>query len=330
MSSSKYSPAEKVAILLMALGEEIAAEIFKGMDQNEVRRIGSALSRMGRVDQEVIDTVIQEFMNLLNTQPKSLRTDGVGFAQRAIQLAFKGEEGERLARASARGETKMRVLEMADAPTLARILHNEVPQTLALVIAHASPEKAGALLRHWPEAARTEILLRVARLQPVDPELIATIDQHLMEEIDRMGSSRQQKLGGAKQVASILNRMDREGLRLLDGLGERNPELAEEIRLKMFTIDDLVQIDSRGIQELLKHIQQNTLLLALRGTSETIQNLFFSNMSQRAAKMLKEDMLAMPAQKAKDVTQAQNDILACVRKLEEEGKILIERNQTAV
>lgn len=325
MAESKLSPSEKVAVLIMAMGEEIAADIFKNMSMEEVRRIGSAMSRMGRIEQATIDLVMQEFVTLLHTKPSSVHTDGVGFAQRAIQLAFKGVDGERLANSAARGDIKMRVLEVADAPTLARILQSEVPQTIALVLAHAKPDKASALLKHWPEAARTEILLRMAKLNPVDPEMIAEIDQHLLQEVDRMGSLRQQKIGGSKQVAAILNRMDRDGIRLLDSLGERNPDLAEEIRLKMFTFDDLVQIDSRGIQELLKVVPQPTLLLALRGTNEAIQNLFFSNMSQRAGKLLREDLLAMAPQKASDVSKAQNDILGVVRTLEEEGKIVIER-----
>lgn len=325
MSALKLAPAEKVAILLMALGEDIAAEVFQNLDPVEVRRIGAAMSQLGRIEQSTIDIVIHEFLGLLNTKSSTLGTNGVDFAQRAIRLAFKTSEGEELASAISKGDVRMRALEVADPATLARILQNELPQTLALVLAHATPEKASTLLKLWPERIRAELLMRVAKLGPVDPETVAQLDQHLLQELEKVGSSRQLKRGGPQAVASILNRMDKEGLGLLERLGERQPDLASEIREKMFTFDDLHLLDDRGLQELIKIVPQTKLCLALRGTSEKIQQLFFRNMSQRAAKLLKEDMAAAAPQKLSDVVKVQNEILEVVRKLEDEGKIVIER-----
>lgn len=325
MPAKRLEPAEKVAILLIALGEDIAAEVFQSLDPSEVRRIGAAMGQLGRIEQSTIDIVINEFLGLLNAKSQNLSTSGIDFAQRAIRLAFKSTEGEEIVKSLAKGETRMRSLETADAPTLARLLQNELPQTVALVLAHATPEKASALLKHWPEKARTDLLMRVAKLSPVDPESIAELDQHLLEELAKVGSGRQLKRGGPQAVASILNRMDKEGLGLLERLGERQPSLANEIREKMFTFDDLPLLDDRAMQELIKVVPQQKLTLALRGTSEKIQLLFFRNMSQRAAKLLKEDMAAAAPQKLSDVMKVQNEILEIVRKLEDEGKIVIER-----
>ncbi len=330
MSALKLDSAEKVAILLLALGEDIAAEVFQNLHPIEVRRIGAAMSHLGRIEQTTIDIVIHEFLGLLNTKSSTLGTNGIDFAQRAIKLAFKGENGEELAAGISKGDIRMRSLEVAEVPALARLLHSELPQTVALVLAHATPQKASALLKHWPESARTDLLLRIAKLGPVDPESIAELDQHLLNELERMGNSRQTKLGGTKAVANILNRMDKEGLKLLDGLGERQPDLAASVREQMFTFEDLVLLDDRSVQELIKVVAQSKLSTALRGTSEAIQQIFFRNMSQRAGQLLKEDMSATSPQRLSDVVKVQNEILEAVRKLEDEGKIVIEREMKKV
>jgi flagellar motor switch protein FliG len=327
MAAHKFNPSQKAAILLLSLGEELAAEIFRNMDESEVRRVGSALKQLGKVEQADIDAVVNEFLTVLNTQRTGLNKDTAAFAQKALQLAFKGDKAERIVEQLGRGPVKMRSLELADSGTLARILHNEHPQTIAMILAHATAEKASAILLQIHEALRTEIMLRMSKLEPIDPDLVAEIDQHLLQEIDRMGAGNKRKLGGPRKVAEILNHLDKDGLRLLEKIEERNPDLSEDIRQKMFTFDDLILIDNRGVQELIKVVPRGSLTLALRASTDTIKKLFYKNMSERSAKMLADDIEALGPQKQSDILKAQREILNEVRKLEEDGRLVIDRDQ---
>jgi flagellar motor switch protein FliG len=327
MAARKFNPSQKAAILMLSLGEELAAEIFRGMCESEVRSVGTALKQLGRVEQVEIDAVVNEFLTVLNTKSTGLSKDTAAFAQKTIQLAFKGDKGEALSQQLGRGPVKMRSLEIADSTTLARILQNEHPQTIAMIMAHASSDKASAILLQLHESLRTEIMIRLSKLEPIDPDLVADIDQHLLKEIARLGSIHQSKLGGSRKVAEILNHLDKDGLRLLEKIEERNPDLSEDIRQKMFTFDDLIMIDSRGIQELVKVIPRGTLTLALRSATETIKKLFYKNMSERSAKMLADDIEALGPQKQSDILKAQREVLNEVRKLEESGRLVIDRDQ---
>jgi flagellar motor switch protein FliG len=221
----------------------------------------------------------------------------------------------------------MRALELADAHALSRILAHEHPQTIAMILAHANTEKASAILVRLHEALRTEIMVRLAKLEPIDPEIVAEIDQDLVTEIEKIGSIHQRKLGGTRKVAEILNQLDRQGQELLEKIEERSRDLSDDIRQKMFTFDDLILLDGRGIQELVKVMPRGTITLALRGGSEKIQQLFFKNMSERSAKMLADDIEALGPQKQGDVLKAQRELLNEVRRLEESGRIVIDRDQ---
>jgi len=327
MAVRSYNPTQKAAILLLALGEELAAEIFRSMNESEVRSVGSALRQLGKVEQTDMDQVVQEFLGILNTKTTGIDKDTAGFAQKAIQLAFKGEKGQQIAKQLGRGPHRMRALEIADTTTISRILALEHPQTIAMVLAHATSDKASAILMQLHEALRTEIMLRLSKLQPIDPEVVAEVDQHLLKEIERMGSLHQRKLGGSKKVADILNHLDKEGLRLLEKIEERNPDLSEDIRQNMFTFDDLVLLDARSVQEVTKKVPRGILSLALRGATDKVKTLFFKNMSERSAKMMADDIEALGAQKKSDVLHAQREVLNEVHRLEGDGTITIDRDQ---
>jgi len=327
MAARKFNPSQKAAILLLSLGEELAAEIFRGMNESEVRTVGSALKQLGKVEQADINAVVNEFLTILNASTSGMNKDTAAFAQKAIQLAFKGDKGQQISNQLGRGPARMRSLEIADSTTLARILQSEHPQTIAMILAHATSDKASAILLQIHESLRTEIMIRLSKLEPIDPDVVMEIDQHLLREIERMGSLHQRKLGGSRKVAEILNHLDKDGMKILEKIEERNPDLSEDIRQKMFTFDDLVMIDARGLQEIIKVVPRGTITLALRGATEVIKQLFFKNMSERSAKMLADDIEAQGAQKQSDVLKAQHEVLNEVRKLEESGRLVIDRDQ---
>ena len=322
MSAIKLSSADKAAILLLTLGEELAAEVFKQLAPQEVRRIGSALARLGPVNQTTVDIVLNEFLGLLKTKKSVFEKDGVAFAQKAIALAFKSEEAKWLSDAIAQNQVQLRSLERIDAETLARILKNEHPQTIALVLAHAKADQGASLIQHFPESMKSELLVRLAQMDHVAPEVIAQLDHFLTQEIQRLGNQQLRKIGGPQQVAAILNRLDEDGKRILDGMEKRMPQLAEDIRTLMFTFEDLGRLANNGIKALLKVVPRNTLTMALRGVPPTLSELFFKNMSQSAAQMLIEDIETMGPQKLGEVQKAQREVIEWVKKLEEEGKIV--------
>ena len=324
MANQKYTGAQKAAILLLSFGEEISAEIFKNMTEFEIKRIGAAMSRLGRLENDVIETVMGEFYGVLQ-QNRKFFYGGNDFTKKLIGTAFKGTDGDELINQLALGSSSnLDSLELIDARTLSNFIRNEHPQTIALILAHLDSRKCGDTLKLLPESMRTEILIRIANLDAVAPEIIDEIDDVLRAEIQAMGSISTQKIGGVEPIAEMLNLIDGASEeQILDGLEERDPELAERIRQLMFTFDDLVKIDDRGIQEIVKAVQNDKWKIALKTASEAVRELVFKNMSERAAKMLREDMEAMAAVKLSDVEAIQYEIVQVARKLEEEGKIVI-------
>lgn len=326
MGSSKFSGAQKAAILLLSFGEDISAEIFKHMNEFEIKRIGSAMSRLGRLEQDIVDEVINEFYGILQ-QNKKFFYGGNDFTKKVIGSAFKGGEADDLIESLSLGSSaNLDSLELIDPRTLATFIRNEHPQTIALILAHLDPKKCGETLKQLPESVHTEILLRIAALDSVAPEIIDEIDDVLRTGIQAMGSGSTQKLGGVEPLAEMLNLLDKATEeQILDNLEERDPSLAEQIRQLMFVFDDLSKIDEKSFVGVVNAVQQDKWKIALKTASEQVKELVFKSMSERAAGMLKEDIEAMGAVKLSDVEAAQSEIVSIVRKLEEEGKIMIDK-----
>lgn len=324
MGANKYSGAQKAAILLLSFGEDVSAEIFKHMNEFEIKRIGSAMSRLGRLEQDIIDQVIMEFYQILQ-QNRKFFYGGNEFTKKVIGSAFKGGEADDLIEQLALSSSaNLDSLELIDPRTLATFIRSEHPQTIALILAHLDPKKCGESLKLLPESLHTEIMLRIANLDSVAPEIIDEIDDVLRNEIQAMGSISTQKLGGVEPLAEMLNLIDKQTEeQILDNLEERDPDLAEQIRQLMFVFDDIVKIDDRGIQELIKAVPNDKWKIALKTASESVRELVFKNMSERAALMLREDMESMGAIKLSDVEAVQFEVVSTARKLEEEGKIII-------
>jgi flagellar motor switch protein FliG len=325
MATNKYTGAQKAAILMLSFGEDISAEIFKNMTEFEIKRIGTAMSRLGRLDQEVVDEIMMEFYGLLQ-QNKKFFYGGNDFTKKVIGSAFKGGEADELIEQLSLGSNaNLDSLELIDPRTLANFIRTEHPQTVALILAHLDSKKCGDTLKLLPEGIHTEVLLRIANLDAVQPEIIDEIDDVLRQEVQAMGSISTQKIGGIEPIAGMLNFMDKAtSEQILDNFEERDPDLAEQIRQLMFVFDDLVKIDDRGVQELIKNINNDKWKIALRTASEAVKALVFKNMSERAATMLKEDMEASGAVKLSDVEAAQLEVINVARKLESEGKIVIQ------
>jgi flagellar motor switch protein FliG len=316
---SAYSGTDKAAVLLLALGEDLAAEIMRQMAPGEIKRLGGALSRLGRIDQETADAILVEFHDLIaGGAPLAL----VGDASAARRLVAKAA-GDGVADALGLATPELvDTLAQFEPSHLGRYLAKELPQTVAVILAHLDAKKAGETLKAQPADGHAELILRVARLDAVDPEVLAEIDAALKQELQRQGNQRQLAVGGVDAVAAMLATMDRTtGERYLDDLEDRDPELAAAVRAQMFRFQDLTKLDDRGMQELLKQVDQKTLRLALKSASADIMQLVVKNMSQRASKMLQDDLAAMPKVRVSDVETAQRQIADLARKLIDDGKI---------
>lgn len=329
MGAPKISNAEKAAMVLIGLGEDVASEVLKNMTTTEVRRVVASMSQLGKVDPETLQSVMTEFQQLMTRNRPQLK-GGADFVRGVLDKAFRGtgHEQDFLQKLNEQALLTMTSVDLVDAPQLARLLLKEQPQTIALVMAHTDPRKAAACLKELPANLHTDIVMRIATLESVDPETILEIDNHLRQEIESMSLRGHAKLGGRDKVAAILNALDKNTeTRIVDQLTQISPQLSDEIRQKMFTFEDLRFLDPRSMQELIKNVPTDHWKVALRGTSEALQSQIFHNLSQRAGQMLREDMEASGPMKVQDVRNQQNAILATAQKLADAGKLNLSKKQ---
>jgi len=317
---------EKAAILLSALGPTVTKLIFKHMKDNDVKRMINSMSSISKSPIWMVKRVLEEFYSSINEDNDLLFSENKG---RDFILGTLGEDRAKqlLGQIVEVGTNNtLESLELVDTRTLANFLINEHPQTIALICAHLPVEKKVDVLRKLPDGLQAEVVLRVANLDFVSPELIAQLDDVLKTELSTLGSIDTQQLGGVEPIADMLNLMDKNSEKnIMARVEEKDPELAEEIRKLMFVFEDVVFVDDRGIQELLKIVDNQKLVIALKTAPDDVKAKLFKNMSNRAATLLKEDLDAVGPTKISDVEKAQQDIVQQLKDLESKGKALISR-----
>lgn len=319
---------DKAAILINYIGKDAIKILFQKMDDTDIRKLLHLMSKFKVVPVSITKRVLEEYYELLSESEDFIFSDTTGNKDSIIDAV--GEErardilgGLNIGSNSARS---LESLEMVDAKSLSTFLVNEHPQTVAVILAHLDPEKKGEVLRRLPESLQAEVVLRMANLDNVDPELISEIDKVLKNQLSNSHTIEQASLGGVQPVAEMLNVMDKNSEQsIMSRLEEKDPLLAEEIRKLMFVFEDIAKIDDRGIQVLLKEVPNDRLLLALKTANDDIRNKIFKNISTRAAEMLREDLSNMGPARLSDVETAQQEIVNVARRLEAEGKIIIAR-----
>lgn len=319
---------EKAAILLNYLGPDAAKRLFKSCDDADIRKLLGVMQKYRIVPVEITKRVLEEFYEMISESREYIFSEAPTTKETVVEAV--GEERARgiLGHLSAAVPVarNLESLELVDSKSLSNFLINEHPQTIAVILAHLEPEKKGEVLKRLPESLQAEVVLRLSNLDHVAPELIAEVDRVLKTELSNLGTVEQSSLGGVQPVAEMLNVMDKNTEQaIMSRIEEKDPILAEEIRKLMFVFEDIVKIDDRGIQVLLKEVPNDKLLLALKTANEEIRNKIFKNISQRAAKMLQEDLANMGPARLSDVEGAQVEIVNAARRLEAEGKILIAR-----
>lgn len=323
MGISKLSPSDKTAILMLALGENLAAEILKHMKPDEVKKIGSALSRTGQVKQETMDLVLGEFMQILKSGQPELVQGGFDIARNVIDKAFNGDsKAQGIIHDLAASHIKIDALEQADAATIYRIIANEHPQTIAIIVTFAKPKQAGEIIRLLPESLRTEVITRVTSLGEVTVDLVQEIDDFLSQEIQRAGMKKK-NLGGVQKAAAILNAMSQDRSEILDQISERDPDLSQSIKQNMFIFEDLAKLEPNSMSLLFKSLPSQVWVLALRGADKSVLDAITASMSQRAAQTLTEDIEVSGPQAVSKVEEARRQILDQALSLAEQEKIIL-------
>ncbi len=324
----KYTGPEKAAIFLMSLGEEGAAKIMAEMQEREIQSIGNYMSAMGDVELSTVDEVSREFHSNMTAGGGGLGISGLDFLKTTLMRALDPAKAtEILNNITTPGEDLgggLDTVRMLDPKVVANFLSNEHPQTAAIVLAHLETGMAGTTLREMPEETRMEILYRLATLERVSPQVLRDLDEALQSEFRSSGAVSGSKMGGVEAAAEIMGTIDRATeTSILTAMDEVDPDLANDIRNLRFTYEDILKVDDHGVQMILKEISQEDLLISLKTGSDELKDKIFSNMSERASSMLKEDLEAMGLTKITEVERAQQKIVSVVKRLEEEGRLVV-------
>ena len=324
----KYTGPEKAAIFLMSLGEEGAAKILAEMQEREIQSIGNYMSAMGDVELSTVDEVSREFHSNMTAGGGGLGISGLDFLKttlmRALDPAKATEILNNITTPGADLGGGLDTVRMLDPKVVANFLSNEHPQTAAIVLAHLETGMAGTTLREMPEETRMEILYRLATLERVSPQVLRDLDEALQSEFRSSGAVSGSKMGGVEAAAEIMGTIDRATeTSILTAMDEVDPDLANDIRNLRFTYEDILKVDDHGVQMILKEISQEDLLISLKTGSDELKDKIFSNMSERASSMLKEDLEAMGLTKITEVERAQQKIVSVVKRLEEEGRLVV-------
>jgi flagellar motor switch protein FliG len=317
-------PEIKAALVMLTLGEDVAGELFKKLGKDEIKFLNKGMMNLTMLTPDDEERILIDYYALLQ-KGDPLRLEGGESYFKALLEKNMGNEGRRLAEEMAtENQMQLNALDPVDARTLANLLRKEHPQTIALIMAYSKAEKSALVLSQLPVETQVEVCLRMASLDTVSPKTLRDVENALLSEMKGLVVSGGEETSGVVMVAEILNNIEKQHEeRIFEQLMEIDPELAEEIRNNMFVFADLVNIDARGIQTLLKEVDNQTLLLALKTAPDAIKERVFANLSARAVQMLREDMEVMPPVKISEVEKAQASITQLALRLEAEGKIII-------
>jgi flagellar motor switch protein FliG len=312
----------KAAILFVTLGDEVASEVFKHLEEDEVQQLSKELALLQRVPSQIVDDVLEEFHQLLVARSYAL-SGGVDYAKRLLIKTYGPEVAKRVLdkiTRSLESTAGFEALQKVDPQQLSKLIQNEHPQTVALVLAHMDATTAANTMQYLPPEQHADITQRMAGLQAISGDVIRRVSLVLDQKLKSIGDYSRQAVGGVRSVAELCNRLDREVSRkLLDEVETTDPDLALAIRNLMVTFDDLLLVDDNGIREILQRVDKKVLTLALKGTIPELQSRFFANMSSRAVEMMKEEMDFLGPVKLKDVSTAQREIIDILRELDEKG-----------
>jgi flagellar motor switch protein FliG len=315
----------KAAMLLIVLGEQTSAELLQQLSEEDVQKVSREVAKITAISGELAESILNEFHHI-STAGEYVARGGIDYARKLLQRAFSPDTAkrllERLTKALGADASSFDAIQNADPQQLAKFIHNEHPQTIALVLSHLNSMQAAALLTSLPSGLRADVSQRMASLDQISPEIILKIVGVIGQKLKALGEFSRESYGGVRAVAEMLNRLDSSSSReILERIEQQDTNVAATIRHLMFVFEDLLLIDPMGLKEVLGKVDRKVLTIALKGTSEQLRNQILGSMSQRAGEMLREDMDALGPIKIKEVESAQQQIIAIVRQLESDGVV---------
>jgi flagellar motor switch protein FliG len=319
------SGTDRAAILLLTLGEQEAAQVLKHMAAREVQRVGTAMAQLAKVSRQEVSSVLSEFSTVVETQTSV----GVGsdeFLRKVLVDALGADKASSVIERINIGPSSkgLEALKWMDSRSVSELIRHEHPQIIAIVLAYLDADQAAAILAQLPTSIRADVVMRIAMLDGVQPSALTELDDIMEKQFAGKSSGKRSALGGAKAAADIINSLDPgdEGP-LMEQITQTDNALGARIQDLIFVFDNLVEVDDRGMQELLRQVPSDQLLIAMKGADEVLKTKIFKNMSQRAAEMLKDDLEAKGPIRLSEVEAAQKEILAAARKLADAGTIAL-------
>jgi flagellar motor switch protein FliG len=324
-SKNEDQGVEDAAILLMSLGEEEAAEVFKHLAPKEVQRLGECIAKMKAVSKERVESVLDSF-EALAAKESMLVSDSNEYVKAVLRKALGDDKANLLIDRILQGSdvTGIESLKWMDPSSVAELLRNEHPQIVAAILVHLEFDQSADVLKHFAERQRNEVMVRIATLDGIQPAALKDLNEVMSKVLAGGDRSKKTNLGGVKAAAEILNMLGSAvETSVLDFVREADNELAQKIMDNMFTFDDVEKIDDKGIQSLLKEVQSESLVIALKGATPTLREKVFRNMSTRAAETLREDLESRGPVRLSEVESEQKEMLKVVRRLVDEGQIVL-------
>ncbi len=318
---------QKAAILLISLGPELSAQIFKHLQEEEIEQLTLEIANIRKVPPEKRDEIFQEFYQMCIAN-EYISQGGIEYARELLEKALGAQKAaEIIGRLTASLQVRpFDFVRKADPGQLLNFIQGEHPQTIALILAYLDPEKAAAVLSALPPERQVDVARRLAVMDRTSPEVLKEVERVLERKLSSVLTQDYTSAGGVKSLVEILNRADRATEKtILEALEVQDPELAEEVKKLMFVFEDIVHLDDRAVQLVLREVDSHDLALALKGAGEEVMAKIERNMSKRAAQILKEDIEYMGPVRLRDVEEAQQRIVAVIRRLEEQGQIVIAR-----
>ncbi len=321
----KLTGARKAAILLLTLSQEEASEVLKRLPPEAIEEVSREIASMRDVKEETRRNVFKEFYYMVMTS-HHLTEGGLDYAKMLLSKSLTEDDAKRMIKQVTQqvATTPFAFLQRAESENLLTFIQDEHPQTIALILAHLPPAKASEILIGLPNQKQIEVVKRIANMEQTNPEVIKEVEKGLEHRLSDIVSQTFEKAGGVNTVAEMLNLADRSTEKaIMEGLEAEDPDLVEGIRRLMFVFEDILKVNDKGIQSVLKEIENDTLALALKTASDELKQKIFKNMSERAAQLIQEDMQFMGPVRVSDVEQAQQKIVDVVRRLEDSGEIVI-------
>jgi len=312
------------AVLLMSLGEDEAAEVFKYLGPREVQKIGKAMAALSQVPREEVDSVLGKFCDEAGNQ-SNVGMEAREYLRSVLVKALGDKSAVIIERILQGGDTAgIEKLKWLDSATIAELVKDEHPQIIATILVHLDRDQASEILSHFVERLRGDVMLRIATLDGIQPDALHELNDVLAQVLSGSNNMKKSTLGGVRAAAEILNFLSgAQSTQIVEGVKELNAELAQSILDEMFVFEDLLSLDDRGVQTLLREVQSESLIIALKGASQELREKVFKNMSSRAGEMLREDLEAKGPVKLSEVEKEHKEILAIVRRLSDEGQIAL-------